>query len=781
MLSNHHLFVFPTNRSIREYISKVQLTNQILPKLITIGELFQRVALPPADKKIIDKDLRILYLKIAIKKLEISKLGLSKKFTKLYAQSDFIFKFFNELNSEYKTIEELQILDTYEFYKEHLDILNQIFQNYIKVLDDNNLVDLIALPNNFSINNSFLEEYQYITLFYEGYFSNFEALMIKKIAQISNLKLHCTINQFNRKNIELFKIFDFELEPYNEYILDISNSHIVSQIKLQNKELSHTIYPISLRISQIALVKYAIASMVNKGIEASKIVLILPDEKFAKYIKSFDNEKYFNFAMGNDISNSKLYQMAHIINDYFNIDEPKYKKKVEYFNLNISYLNLEVKPFWEKPINKERFFSFLDFICSFENDEEIQEKIKETKFELENLLFQSFALDELLFKDGFKIFLTKIVDISTDDIQAGKITVMGILETRAMQYDGVIVIDFNDNTVPKKSVKDKFISSHVKKHSNLPTPKDRENLQKYYYQKLFDGAKEIYISYVVDKEHTASRFLNELFKKPNIVELDVSNILKDTKEIFYNEKNIIQEINLSKLEWSATSLKIFLDCKRKYYLQYIQKIDEHTITLKPKSYELGNILHTILEKNYKDKKFTYEEVIKEISKYQNINPYLTIELELWKKKLQSFFQYERKRFDNGISIYELEKPFRVQINGITLKGKIDRIDRLQDGTFAILDYKTSSNLKIDSFKTYDKSSDFQLEFYFLATKDLGISQVGYYDLNDGKIKEEITIEPKLERLFEILKSLETQFVNFEKCEKEQLCEFCPYKIICNKE
>jgi hypothetical protein len=625
------------------------------------------------------------------------------------------------------------------------------------------------------------EEYQKITIFYEGYFSSFEFFIITKIATITNLSLHCTINKFNKKNSELFKKLNFDLEINYNYHLNLSEQKIISKRRLLNENINHRIFPVSQRILQIAMVKHSVVQMVQNGIDPSKIVLIVPDEKFSKYIKYFDTEKYFNFAMGNDISHSNTYQISHIINDYLTIDEPKYKQKLEYFGIDENYLIEKVKPYWNKTIDKNIFIDLLNFISQDEENEEIKEKLFEIVLGLENLLFSTISLDEFTLKDGLRIFLTKLNNITTDDIKAGKITVMGILETRAIQYDGVIVIDFNDNSVPKRSIKDKFISSNVKRHSNLPTAIDRENLQKYYYQKLFSGAKEVHIAYVEDKEHTASRFLNELFTKQNIQELDFTNILKTDQEIFYNDVNIIKEINLSKLEWSATSLKTFLDCKRKYYLQYLQKINEHTISLKPKNYELGNIIHTILEQNYKQKRFAYKEAIKEISAYQHINPYLLIELELWKKKLEKFFKNEEKRFFDGISIYELEKPFRIEINGIILKGKIDRIDKLQDGTFAILDYKTSSNLKIDTFKTYEKSSDFQLEFYFLATKDLGVFQVGYYDLNDGKIKEEITIEPKMERLFEILNSFQTSFVNFEKCENMQLCEFCPYTIICHKD
>lgn len=780
-MRSNDLLVFPTNRSIREYLNNKKSANQLLPKLITIGELFSRVVVPPSNTTLIDKDLRVLYLKLAIKDIQTETLGISKSFNKLYSQGDFIFKFFNELNSEFKSIKELSTIDTYGFYEEHLELLEQIYQNYSTLLLSKNLIDSIMLPKNFTINSQFLKDYTQIEIYYEGYFSSFEFKIINEIAKITTLIIHCTINKFNLKNVVLFQSIGFELELNNHYELNISTNMILKKNPLKKDFIHHTIYKLPSRLHQIAMIKYAIVSMVNNsGIDPSKIVLVLPDEKFAKYIKIFDNEKYFNFAMGNDISNSLLFKYAHAINNYFNIDEPKYTKRIEDLKINLEFLNNSIKVFWKKAIQKEKFFELIDFISLQEKDENILEKLFEIRLALENLLFSNLLFDEISLKDGFKIFLSKLSDISTDDIKAGKVTVMGILETRGMQYDGVIAIDFNDNSVPKKSIKDKFISSNVKKHANLPTPKDRENLQKYYYLKLFSGAKEVSIGYVLDKEHTPSRFLNELFSNPNIVELDFSQILKENHDISHTQNNIIQEINLSNLEWSATSLKVFLDCKRKFYFQYIQKINEHEISMKPKSYELGNIIHTILEKNYKNGHFSYKETLKEISKYQNINPYLTVELELWKKKLNLFFQNEAKRFENGVSVYELEKPFHIKLNGVTLKGKIDRIDKLQDGSFAILDYKTSSSLKVDTFKTYENSSDFQLIFYFLATKELGISQIGYYDLNDGKIKEEITLEPKMKRLFEILESFKTQFVNFEQCDKEQTCSYCPYKIICNK-
>jgi len=775
------LLIFPTNRSIREYIRQNKLCNQFLPKMITIGELFNRIIIPPKNKLIVDSDLRIIYLQKAIKKLNFKKLGLSDDFAKLYTQGEYIFKFFNELNSEFKTIEDLIIYDSYSFYEEHLRILRAIYDNYKQILEEKNAFDRIILPENFSINKDFLEVFSNIELYYEGYFSAFEFYLIEELAKIIPLSLYCTINKFNQKNIELFSKIKLELEMNYQYELDISNAVIIKKNRLESKAIEHNIYPVSSRLLQLGMIKYSIVSMIKEGINPSNIVLVTPDEQFSQWIKIFDDEKYCNFAMGMKINQLNIYQYAHAIRDYLNIDEPKNKEKIKYFLIDEVYIDEKIKPLWNKKIDKECFIELLDFILQQEKNKEILEKFFEIKVLLESMLALVEIDDNVRFKDGFEIFLKKLEKIVLDDTNGGKITVVGILETRAMEYEGVIVIDFNDNIVPKRSIKDKYLSTSIKKYSKLPTLEDRENLQKYYYQRLFQNAKKVHISYVADKEHTASRFLNELFEKQNIIDVDFTDILKQKKEIFIDKKKITKEINLSTLRWSATSLKIFLECKRRYYFQYILKINQHEIALKPKGYEIGNIIHNILEKIFKNNKFTIEEMKNELSKYQNTNPYLTIELELWKKQLEMFFQNEQQRFQSGIRIHALEEPFLIQINNITLQGKIDRIDKLVNGTFAIIDYKTSTSLKIDSIKNYEDTTDFQLEFYFLATKHLGVSMVGYYDLNDGKIKEELVLEQKLKKLDEILKSLQTTIVDFEMCSKKQICEFCPYKVMCNRD
>ena len=784
MISNTTLIVFPTSRAIRQYIQTQKSVDIFLPKTISIGDFFSKVSIN-TNKLLINNDLRILYLKKAIHNIDIDKLGLSKNFSKFYNQSEYIFKFFNELNSEFKTIDDINSSDTYAFYIEHIEILNKLYTEYTTILNENNLIDSAILPTQYEINKQYLQEYDDIIIHYEGYFSTYEFAVIKEASEYSNLKIQMSINTFNKRNIKIFEDLDIQLEVDNIYEIDLSNKKIISQSKYSNNLDNHIIYPVKQRITQISFIKYAITNMIKTGIEASDIIVVLPDEKFAQYLKLFDNEKYFNFAMGNDIKQSNTYKNASALNNYINKSEPKDKKRIEFLELNIEYIN-NIKNVWNKQLTKDSYFELIDFIISNEINQDILEKVEDIKLSLNNLFFINELVyeikNELLLKDAYKIFLSKLSKITLDDTRSGKITVLGILETRDISYDGVIVIDFNDNKIPKRSIKDKFLSSKVKEHTKLPTLKDRENLQKYYYKKLFDSAKQISISYLDDDSNTISRFSNELFEKQNIKKVDFSSILQKDVDIKLFNKDIYMDIDLSVQSWSATSLKTYLECKRKYYFNYILKIKEHSISLKPKGYEVGLIIHDILENMYKTSNLSYDYLCNKLTTHQNKNPYLTLELEIWKKKLKKFIAKEKQRFtQDNIEVYSLEKAFNIKYNGINIKGAIDRIDKLSDNTYAILDYKTSSTLKIDTAKTYENSKDFQLEFYYLACKDINISQVAYYDLNDALIKKEELLEEKLLRLDNIFKALKTSKVNFSKCEDKKACTFCIYKIICGED
>ncbi|MDN5110125.1 PD-(D/E)XK nuclease family protein [Aliarcobacter butzleri] len=783
MLFKKKLLVFPTSRAIRDYISKQKSNNTLLPFILTIDE-FLKKSISLSNLKYCEEEHRVLFLNEAIKNIDIKKLGISDNFTKFLKQSDYIYRFFLELASEKVEIEEIQNVDTYDFYLEHLEILKAIKKKYIEILEKNSYVDKINLDKHYEINGNFLDKFQDIELHFEGYFTKVEFEIVEKISQKIDTKIIFYSNSYNQKSLEVFKNLNINLKIDYKYKIDLTNRIIINEEEIKSLLESYEIKGFSSRLNQIAYIKSCIEKSVLNGVNPKDIALVLPDESFVSSIELFDDERYFNYAMGKSIKNKELYQISNAIYLYLSEDEEKNISNISYLKIDKEFIDKSIKPFWNKVTNKELFVSITDFIKQKEKNIELIEKYDELLYKLNITLFSNE--NKILLKDVYKIFLQKLSSITLDDINSGKITVLGLLETRAVSFDTVIICDFNESYIPKISVKDKFLSTRLKQLANLPTQFDRESLQKYYYKRLISSSKNVFISYVNSETNQISRFANELFEKNIPTDTNDSfykHILYDNHKISYFDEDIISKIDLTKFIWSATSFKNFLECKRRFYLQYILKINEHTISLKPKAYELGDIIHSILEDYYsKDNKNSIEELF---LKYKSSNPFLTLDLEVWKKKLQNFYEFDKQRLKNR-EIIMIEKEFNCSFNNINIKGIIDRVDKFEDN-YEVIDYKTSSTLSVDTLKTYEKSVDFQLEFYYIALQQLFKNsniKAFYYDLNECLLKEEIAIQEKLELLsskFDELKELSKNEINFSKCEDKSNCLYCAYKIICNRD
>ncbi|MFW2442170.1 PD-(D/E)XK nuclease family protein [Aliarcobacter butzleri] len=754
-----------------------------MPFILTIDE-FLKKSISLSNLKYCEEEHRVLFLNEAIKNIDIKKLGISDNFTKFLKQSDYIYRFFLELASEKVEIEEIQNVDTYDFYLEHLEILKAIKKKYIEILENNSYVDKINLDKHYEINKNFLDKFQDIELHFEGYFTKVEFEIVEKISQKIDTKIIFYSNSYNQKSLEVFKNLNINLKIDYKYKIDLTNKIIIDEEEIKSLLESYEIKGFSSRLNQIAYIKSCIEKSVLNGVNPKDIALVLPDESFVSSIELFDDERYFNYAMGKSIKNKELYQISNAIYLYLSEDEEKNISNISYLKIDKEFIDKSIKPFWNKVTNKELFVSITDFIKQKEKNIELIEKYDELLYKLNITLFSNE--NKILLKDVYKIFLQKLSSITLDDINSGKITVLGLLETRAVSFDTVIVCDFNESYIPKISVKDKFLSTRLKQLANLPTQFDRESLQKYYYKRLISSSKNVFISYVNSETNQISRFANELFEKNIATDTNDSfykHILYDNHKISYFDEDIISKIDLTKFIWSATSFKNFLECKRRFYLQYILKINEHTISLKPKGYELGDIIHSILEDYYsKDNKNSIEELF---LKYKSSNPFLTLDLEVWKKKLLNFYEFDKQRLKNR-EIIMIEKEFNCSFNNINIKGIIDRVDKFEDN-YEVIDYKTSSTLSVDTLKTYEKSVDFQLEFYYIALQQLFKTpniKAFYYDLNECLLKEEVAIQEKLELLsskFDELKELSKNEINFLKCEDKSNCLYCAYKIICNRE
>ncbi len=564
MLFKKKLLVFPTSRAIRDYISKQKSNNTLLPFILTIDE-FLKKSISLSNLKYCEEEHRVLFLNEAIKNIDIKKLGISDNFTKFLKQSDYIYRFFLELASEKVEIEEIQNVDTYDFYLEHLEILKAIKKKYIEILENNSYVDKINLDKHYEINENFLDKFQDIELHFEGYFTKVEFEIVEKISQKIDTKIIFYSNSYNQKSLEVFKNLNINLKIDYKYKIDLTNKIIIDEEEIKSLLESYEIKGFSSRLNQIAYIKSCIERSVLNGVNPKDIALVLPDESFVSSIELFDDERYFNYAMGKSIKNKELYQISNAIYLYLSEDEEKNISNMSYLKIDKEFIDKSIKPFWNKVTNKELFVSITDFIKQKEKNIELIEKYDELLYKLNITLFSNE--NKILLKDVYKIFLQKLSSITLDDINSGKITVLGLLETRAVSFDTVIVCDFNESYIPKISVKDKFLSTRLKQLANLPTQFDRESLQKYYYKRLISSSKNVFISYVNSETNQISRFANELFEKNIATDTNDSfykHILYDNHKISYFDEDIISKIDLTKFIWSATSFKNFLECKRRF-------------------------------------------------------------------------------------------------------------------------------------------------------------------------------------------------------------------------
>jgi CRISPR/Cas system-associated exonuclease Cas4 (RecB family) len=781
------LLVFPTSRAIRNYISINQEINTLLPKIISIDELFKN-SININKKKYIDENLRIIYLKEAVDFIEFNQLGISTKSHEFFRQSDFIFRFLGELSHENIEIDSLDQYDTYAHYTEHIEILKIVKQNYINILNKHNLVDKLNLPDNYSINTEYIQSFDTIHIVLEGYLSKFEYLIIDQISSHNTTTVQFDYNKLNEKSILQINNNTLNLQLNNKYTINLSTNEILEVNKIEEIKSPAKIFPFESRINQIAFIKQSIYDLIMiEKINPEDIVIILPDETFASQLKLFDKENYFNFAFGFDIKDTASYKTINAISTFMNDRQTQHQKLLEFVEIENEFF-LKIEQNWNKNISHNILETIREFIENNNDTNEVKQSIQKILFTLTHVFFDNNVKIEL--KDFFKILIQKLNKLTIDDTRGGKITVMGLLETRSVNFKGVIVCDFNDDIVPKRSSKDKFLSSHIKELASLPTATNRQNLQAYYYDKLFKQASHIYISYVQNDISNISRFAIQLLDyKHTKTTCDkiFENILYTQNKIQTLDDDIILDIDLSKKIWSATSLKRFLECKRKYYLQDILKIKEHHFSIKPQGFELGQIIHNTLEDIYKknnyfsNEEILYKNIINKLTSFEINNPYLIFDIELWKKKIQKLVKTDIKRFNQGIKILECEKTFKIIHNGVTLTGSIDRIDIHQDASIDILDYKTSKSLKIDTLKTYEKAKDFQLEFYYLANQSDKILKVCYYDLNSGQLLDEQMLDEKLVLLDEKLSELTTNSVNFSKCDDLKECQYCPYTTICQRD
>lgn len=773
--------VFATSRCVRAFYESFRDQKILPPKAITIAELEQKVILVP-NRSQVDEDMRVLLMQEATHFTQYELLHIEREFFTFLKNSTYLFRLFEELSHEHVSLESLQGADTYALFDEHLSILQTLLKHYKALLSKHAVYDRIVLPELYTLNTDYIRAQGAMTLHLEGFLSRFELELLKQIANLVSLHVCFSLTPYNQKIASSFHEYGFELKEGYHYLLDLSTKTVLEEQAFALTEQEIRCCGLGSRFAQIGFVQSTLARLIESGLKPEEIVIVLPDERFSEPLRTLDQWHNLNFAMGIPVSTTRAYQTLSALEKALRYGALEDELRLSRFALPAELFEA-FKTSWYDKIVAEKA---LDLLQALLGQEKMPVWLQESFFEFESFLKKAPALR---LEQIVKLFLNRLNAKSIDDVRGGKVTVQGVLETRGVAYKGVIVIDFNDDFIPKRSQKDMFLSSSLRAHVGLPTRRDRENLQRYYYHQLFQKARHIAISFVQNDLTLPSRFLDELGFK-NVHFADESSFAslvlpQATLASRYVCPFIDAPYDLKAYPLSATKLKTLLTCPRQFYFRYVLKFKEAKMPSNViDEQSLGVLLHAVLEHVLCDTVLVDPKRLKtailEALKAQNSHEVWTYFADVWSEKLDAFVQNEIRRFDAGYRIFKKESLHHLAYNGFVLEGKIDRIDE-KEGVLYVLDYK-SGKVPSVSEKSVENCKDFQLVFYDLFAKSLGeVGGVFYYDLKEGAEVQETFVEPKRALLDTYLKTYEKPINGYEKCEDNAACRICPYVLLCQKE
>lgn len=429
--------------------------------------------------------------------------------------------------------------------------------------------------------------------------------------------------------------------------------------------------------------------------------------------------------------------------------------------------------------------------------------------------------------------------------------IMGVLETRTLDFDNVIMLSVNEGVLPSGKSSNSFIPDDLKRHLQMPLHTEKDAIYSYHFYRILQRAKNISLIYNTETDTFGkgekSRFITQLlaeWKKKNpqvqveekILSLPVTAAGQNFGVVVEKDENVLAKL-LEKAQsergLSPTSFNTYKECTLKFYLRFIANVREpDEVEEDIEASAMGNIIHKVLEELYKpvlNMELSAEEI--ELMKkqapafaqkyfeeyYQEAaedNGKKALALHVIKKYVSNLLNFEKQNVSsekrNKLVVKHLEKELAAQLalptgDTINIKGKSDRIDTFND-KLRIVDYKSSVHSTKDKFDVTSLEEVFTntkhskalqlLTYAWLAWKEKLApaekiepciiafrSEKSLYKLMQGR-KELIFTDSYFQEFEERLKLFISDFFSPDKkfiaTEDLEICEFCAYKMICNR-
>lgn len=304
--------------------------------------------------------------------------------------------------------------------------------------------------------------------------------------------------------------------------------------------------------------------------------------------------------------------------------------------------------------------------------------------------------------------------------------IMGVLESRVLDFDTVIITSLNEGVFPAGKSQNSFIPLDVKRELGLPTFKEKDAIYTYHFYHLLQRAKTVYLLYNTESEGIdageKSRFITQLEveKQPNhTISHRIYNAVlpeRSSSPMVVPKSDLLMErLNeMASNGFSPSTLTTYIRNPMQFYFQRVLRISENEeVEENIAANTLGTIIHAALEELYKPflkvqlttfdvdnmMKLVNDEVLKqfkrvfkegELSKGKNL-----LAFEVAKRNIYNFLMLESKLLQKGetVNVLYLEKNFERILEDkrlpfpIKIKGNVDRIE-LRNNKLRIIDYKT---------------------------------------------------------------------------------------------
>ena len=477
---------------------------------------------------------------------------------------------------------------------------------------------------------------------------------------------------------------------------------------------------------------------------------------------------------------------------YFNyLDEYGKKNNINGFCLVYEILNKLTETAKRKPISiilgefleESKYIKFLSDNLNAENEERIKNIGAFSKIVAD---FERENKDNYIgnFLDYAKLLEeSEIVESNNNFEEEEGVKVLTAHSAKGLEFKNVFIVNLVKQRFPTTDKRDSIEMPDELLKEPLPIGDHHKEEERRLFYVACTRAKEQLIltysdKYEGSKNWERSIFLEEIAKDNSIKQREFTlneniNVAKKDFEdkIFRPNKKVGVHVSYSQLD-------TFNKCPLKYSYRYILRLP-----MKPSSSTaFGTSVHNTLKDFYRllmDGQNVSMEILEDLYEKNWINlGYQSKAHENKQKKkglemLKNYYEANSKPF---IIPAFIEKNFSLKIGPYMIKGRIDRIDEIDNGVYEIIDYKTGKSKRDENVNT-----DIQLSIYTMACEEiygLKIARAGWYFLEDGtrKVREKLADPAKTrEEIISMIKDIEES--DFAP-KKSFYCKSCDYKIVC---